>query len=329
MKSTVISTLEQEGSLSEKKLRKNVQKQTENQDNFDASFEKAINSLLKRSKIELKDNKYFLIEENDQPSKKVDKKRKYEENNEEFTKSTNIEKPKKQSKLAVNSNPKAVDDVKDKKYVELWKNGEKLWRENGFDMDYLRTNPDRITRLFCGNLTKTVTEADLKSCLPGITYIKWITDKETGEFYGSTFLEMKDPEAAALAVLLDKSKFMGRPLKLYFCPPRPGDVWPPKNRNNDSKTKNEPPRREKTPKPRGCKKLYMGNLSYNIDDETIVDFFKDCGTMIGLRWLTHKGSEEFRGCGFVEFEKAEDAENAMKLDGKELLGRNIWLDWTH
>ena len=39
----------------------------------------------------------------------------------------------------------------------------------------------------------------------------------------------------------------------------------------------------------------MGNLSYNIDDETIVDFFKDCGGEVtGLRWLTRKGTEEFR-----------------------------------
>lgn len=47
-------------------------------------------------------------------------------------------------------------------------------------------------------------------CLEGITYIKWITDKETGEFYGSSFLEMKDPQAAATAVMQDRTKFMGR-----------------------------------------------------------------------------------------------------------------------
>jgi hypothetical protein len=41
-------------------------------------------------------------------------------------------------------------------------------------------------------------------------FIKWITDKQTGEFYGSSFLEMKDPASAALAVLADKTKFLGR-----------------------------------------------------------------------------------------------------------------------
>lgn len=83
-----------------------------------------------------------------------------------------------------------------------------------------------------------------------------------------------------------------RPLKIYYCPPRPGDVWPPKSSGTSSKKSNS--HREKTPKPVGCKKLFIGNLSYEIDDDTIVDFFKDCGELVGLRWLTRKGTEEFR-----------------------------------
>ena len=38
----------------------------------------------------------------------------------------------------------------------------------------------------------------------------------------------------------------------------------------------------------------MGNLSYEIDDETIIEFFKPAGTLTGLRWLTHKDSGDFR-----------------------------------
>jgi hypothetical protein len=94
--------------------------------------------------------------------------------------------------------------------IDLSREGERAWRENLLDDEYLRTNPDGITRIFCGNLNKKVTEEEMKSCLEGIVYIKWITDKQTREFYGSTFLEMKDPKAAAMAVMKDKSKFMGR-----------------------------------------------------------------------------------------------------------------------
>lgn len=92
-----------------------------------------------------------------------------------------------------------------------------------------------------------------------------------------------------------------RPLKLFYCPPKPGDVWPPLQSTQSAATATRreggvagPPRREKRDKPKGCKKLFAGNLSYNIDDDAVMDFFKDCGTLVGLRWLTHKDSGEFK-----------------------------------
>ena len=54
------------------------------------------------------------------------------------------------------------------KYSELWKTGEQLWREDNFDFEYLRQNPDGITRIFCGNLNKNITEEQLRSCIENI-----------------------------------------------------------------------------------------------------------------------------------------------------------------
>ena len=124
----------------------------------------------------------------------------------------------------INKQSKIMSDESNKvKFPkDLWKNGEQAWRDNSIDSEYLRTNPEGITRIFCGNLNKNIKEEELKGCLEGITYIKWITDKQTKEFYGSTFLELKDSKCAAEAVMKDRQKFMGRPLKIYYCPPRPG-----------------------------------------------------------------------------------------------------------
>lgn len=81
-------------------------------------------------------------------------------------------------------------------------------------------------------------------------------------------------------------------------------------------------------KPDGCKKLFMGNLAYEITDEAIVEFFKHCGQMVGLRWLTNKDTGDFRGCGYIEFTTTEEADEAFKLDGATLMGRPIRMDWT-
>ena len=61
-----------------------------------------------------------------------------------------------------------------------------------------------------------------------------------------------------------------RELKIYYCPPKPGDIWPPVGGNSSIKPSNVSSssgagtgviRREKAPKPPNARKLFMGNLS--------------------------------------------------------------------
>ncbi len=365
MESAILGVLQSKGSLKEKKLLKKVTERYEERGKvFDeAKFTSALSKLMENKEV-LKNNDKELTLNKVQVTLK--RPRDEEEDEDVVVKSSSKDDKKKSKKSKKgdndedengndnNENYDGEDDgLKIKKrwdYPDLWKNGEKFWRENTFDPEYLRTNPDRITRLFCGNLSRKITEEDLMARIEGVNYIKWITDKQTGEFYGSSFLDMKDPQAAAAAVLQDKSKFMGRPLKIYYCPPRPGDVWPPHEARGGGPGKKgangggNPPGKEKSEKPPGCCKLFVGNLSYEIDDDTMVDFFKDCGTLIGLRWLTRQETGEFRvscaditgnvkmyyncalqGCGYVQFATTEEADEAMKLDGKELLGRYVVL----
>ena len=116
-----------------------------------------------------------------------------------------------ETERAVASKRQAADGpVEDSGPIELWRDGEKAWKDGTLNYEYLCSNPDNITRVFCGNLNLKITEEDLKGAISGITYIKWMTDKQTRKFYGSTFLEMKDPKAAADAVALDKTKLLGR-----------------------------------------------------------------------------------------------------------------------
>ena len=85
-------------------------------------------------------------------------------------------------------------------------------------------------------------------------------------------------------------------MKIYYCPPRPGDIWPPVSSGRGMPGGTSAPRATKDirPKPPGCRKLFCGNLAYEIDDDTICNFFKECGQLTGLRWLTRKETGEFR-----------------------------------
>lgn len=197
-------------------------------------------------------------------------------------------------------------------------------------------NPQGVTRLFLGNLPFTVNESSLEDFLPGVTHIKWVTDKETGKFYGSAFVEMDTSESAAKAIAKSGEQLMGRPIKLNYAPARQGDVWPPPKKvisgNAVSTTGGQAGGKgihAMSAKPENCTKLFIGNLSYEIDDDGITKFFATVEAEVkAVRWIHHKDSGDFKGVGFVEFWSEEACEKAATLNGKTLLGRPIRIDWT-
>jgi len=192
-------------------------------------------------------------------------------------------------------------------------------------------NPKGITRLFVGNLPFAVDEATLCTHLmDAMTHVKWITDQETGKFYGSAFVEMRDSVVAAEAVFhKNGAQLMGRPLKVTYAPARPGDVWPPVKRTSLGQAHGAGLEGMSSQRPPACKKLFVGNVSFDIDDEGLTKFFAAVDAQVkSIRWLYHKDSGDFKGCGFVEFWNEDACTKAAELNGKNLLGRPIRLDWT-
>ena len=201
-------------------------------------------------------------------------------------------------------------------------------------------NPSGITRLFLGNLPFAITDSTLNDHLNStITHIKWITDKETGKFYGSAFCEVRNSRDAAKAVTeMNGSKVMGRPMKINYAPIKPGQEgdWPPKQRvitggkvaNNGGQAGGQGVKAMSV-KPEGCCKLFIGNLSYDLDDDGITKFFMSVDAEIkAVRWLYHRDSGDFKGCGYVDFWSTDACEKAAALNGKNLLGRPIRIDWA-
>ena len=280
-----------DGGLTAKKLRRSVlalmglEANEETQENFDKTVEK----LVEKGKLNENDGVYTKPEKvkKEKPEKadkadKVvkDKKRKASvakeeeegEGDEPDDPDDDAPMKKKSAKDAIN-NAAGYSAASAAANIDLSKNGEQAWKDGLLSQEYLSSNPDNITRLFVGNLNRKITEEELRGCFEGVTHIKWITDKQTREFYGSTFLEFKDAKCAAMAVQKDKSKYMGRPLKIYYCPPRPGDIWPPRFNGREGEGEgfsggggegfggntSAKPRAEKTVKPIGCKKLFAGD----------------------------------------------------------------------
>ncbi|MEK7173690.1 MAG: RNA-binding protein [Patescibacteria group bacterium] len=73
-----------------------------------------------------------------------------------------------------------------------------------------------------------------------------------------------------------------------------------------------------------AKKLYVGGLSYQTDQQGLQDLFSQAGEVTSATIITDRMSGRSKGFGFVEMATEEDAQNAINMfNGKEFEGRNI------
>ena len=70
--------------------------------------------------------------------------------------------------------------------------------------------------------------------------------------------------------------------------------------------------------------IYVGNLSYDVTDETIRGAFESFGEVTSAKVIKDKYSGQSRGFAFVEMPEQSQAQTAIKsLQGKELQGKQI------
>ena len=71
-------------------------------------------------------------------------------------------------------------------------------------------------------------------------------------------------------------------------------------------------------------KLYVGNLSYGVDNDSLTKAFEKFGEVVEAVVITDKFSGRSKGFGFVTMKDDKSAEEAMKaMDGSDLDGRPI------
>lgn len=74
-------------------------------------------------------------------------------------------------------------------------------------------------------------------------------------------------------------------------------------------------------------KLYVGNLSYGVDDAMLAEAFRAHGTVTSAGVVMDRETGRSKGFGFVEMATEQDARAAIEsLDGVELDGRPIRVD---
>lgn len=71
------------------------------------------------------------------------------------------------------------------------------------------------------------------------------------------------------------------------------------------------------------KRVFVGNLSYAVDEKRLKEYFGEVGNVVSARIPTDESGKS-RGFAFVEFGSAEEAGFAVEVfDGRRFAGREI------
>lgn len=69
-------------------------------------------------------------------------------------------------------------------------------------------------------------------------------------------------------------------------------------------------------------KLFVGNISFQVNDFELTDLFKEYGEVASAKVVTDKMTGRSRGFGFVEMSTEDAAQKAIDaLNGQEVKGR--------
>ena len=72
------------------------------------------------------------------------------------------------------------------------------------------------------------------------------------------------------------------------------------------------------------RKLYVGNLPFSVNKQTLQDRFSQCGTVDSVDLITDRDTGQCKGFAFIEMSSNDEAQQAIQeLNGSSLDGRKI------
>ena len=169
-----------------------------------------------------------------------------------------------------------------------------------------------MKRLYVGNVNFNATEEDVRMEFDKygvVVDVKFMTDRETGQFRGFAFVSYENSDDASRAILaLDGQLFMGRSLKVNDAEDRRP------NGNGGGRQHSAP---------QGTR-LYVGNINSRATPEELRAEFSQYGTVTDLRFMTDRETGQFRGFAFVSYGNKEDADQAiLSLNGVVFMERPL------
>jgi nucleolin len=142
-------------------------------------------------------------------------------------------------------------------------------------------------------------------------------DRDSGKSRGFGYVRFTTSEAVEKALLMNGQEIDGRAVNIDRS------TAPDKSQAREKRAQTFG---DQTSPPSAT--LFVGNLSYNVSEDTVWSFFNDYGVK-SVRLPTDRETGRPKGFGYVEFEDIDGAKKAFEAtNGAEIDGRSVRLDYS-
>jgi len=174
-------------------------------------------------------------------------------------------------------------------------------------------------KLYVGNLSFDTDENALRAAFEvhgTVTDVFLPSDRMSGRPRGFGFVTFASRSDAETAISkMDQTDLDGRTIKVNESRPK-GEGGPRRSSGGGGGGGFNPDGKEEV-------KLYVGNLSFDTEEQTIRDFFGQYGSVSDCFMPTDRDSGRPRGFAFVTMPAADAQAAIEQANGYELEGRNI------
>lgn len=171
-------------------------------------------------------------------------------------------------------------------------------------------------KVVASGLPYTTTEADIRKLFGfygPLRSVQLSRFPDSGNFRGLVFVCFESDEDAIKSLDLDGFKIGSRYMRVERCRMTTTTT---SNRKRKSEFQTDPEKSE------GCLSAYVGNLSWNVTEKDLRDFFKS-STIASIRFAVDKRTGGSRGFCHVDFEDDDSLEKAVAMNQSELQGRPV------
>lgn len=169
-------------------------------------------------------------------------------------------------------------------------------------------------KVVASGLPYTTTEAEIRELFERFGPLRSLQLSrfpDSGNFRGLAFVSFESDEVAMKSLELDGFKIGNRFMRVERC-----RMTATSKRKRKTEFQTDPEKAD------GCLSAYVGNLSWNVTEKDLRDFFKS-SKITSIRFAINKGTGDPRGFCHVDFEDDESLEKAIGMNQFELHGRPI------